>query len=66
MIESLYRDDAELAGAYRLQVRVIAKCRHIRARFSGCIENGSPLGDCYISTIDYESDFSHVPNRTGH
>jgi len=65
VVKPLYRDDAELAGAYGLQVRVIAKCRHIRSRLAGRIENGGPRGDRNLSTIDDKSDLSHVPNRAG-
>jgi hypothetical protein len=65
VIKALYRDDAQLAGAYGLQVRVVAKCRHIRSSFANRIENGSPLRDRYLSIIDDQSEFKHVqPRRT--
>jgi hypothetical protein len=62
-IKSLYRDDAELAGAYGLQIRVVAERRHIRARFASSIENGSPRWDRYLSTINGKPYFKHLPNR---
>ena len=40
VIQTLHRDDAQFAGAYWQQVRVVTKRRHIRARKAGCIENG--------------------------
>ncbi len=63
VIKALYRDDAQLAGAYGLQVRVVAKCRNIRARKACRIENGGSLWDSYLSIIDDQPDFVHVPNR---
>ncbi len=62
---AINRDDAELAGADRLQVRVMAKRRHIRARFSSSIENGRAIRDRYLSSVDCKYDLAHVPNRTG-
>jgi hypothetical protein len=66
VIQAFYGDDAQLAGANGLEVWVVAKCWYIRARFSSCIENGSSLWDHYLSIIDGQSNFKHVPNRAGH
>jgi hypothetical protein len=44
---------------------VVAKCWYIRARFAGSIENGSSLWDYYLSIIDGQSNFKHVPTVPG-
>ena len=57
VIQAFYGDNAQLARADGLQVRVVAKCWYIRARFAGSIENGSSLWDHYLSIIDGQSNF---------
>jgi hypothetical protein len=65
VIQAFYRDDAELARAYGLEVRMVAKRRHIRSGLAGCIQNGRSLGDHNLSIIYSEFNYRHVPTVPG-
>ena len=52
VIQAFYRDDAQLAGADGLQVRMIAKRWNVRARFSGSFQNSRSLWNQDLSVID--------------
>jgi len=58
---ALHRDDTEFAGAYWLEVRMMAKSRDVYARLAHRIHDGGSLGDLYLQTIDLEFNCRHVP-----
>jgi len=60
-VHALHSDDTKLAGAYWLEVRVVAESRDVYACLAHRIHDGGPLGNLYLQTIDLESNCRHVP-----